>query len=42
VRVDLTGRNRERALEGLTAPVLRALAPESMNISLGRDWAFQK
>ena len=42
VRVDLTGRNRDRTLEALTAPVLRALAPESMNISLGRDWAFQK
>ena len=42
VRVDLTGQTRERTLEGLTAPVLRALAPESMNISLGREWAFQK
>lgn len=36
VRVDLTGRDRERALAGLTAPNLRALAPASMNISLKR------
>jgi exonuclease SbcD len=41
VRVDLTGKERERCLAGLSAPILRALAPESMNISLGRDWAFQ-
>ena len=39
VRVDLTGRERERALAGLTAPGLRSLAPETMNISLGREWA---
>ena len=41
VRINLTGHDKERYLERLTAPGLRALAPESMNISLGRDWIFQ-
>lgn len=42
VRVDLAGRSRPGSLEGLTAPGLRALAPASMNISLGLDWVFQE
>jgi DNA repair exonuclease SbcCD nuclease subunit len=41
VRINLTGKDGQGYLEGMTAPHLRDLSPESMNISLGRDWIFQ-
>ena len=41
VRVNLVGQKGERLQEQLTAPGLRSLAPETMNISLGKDWVFQ-
>jgi DNA repair exonuclease SbcCD nuclease subunit len=42
VRINLTGRDGQQYLEGLTAPYLRELSPQSMNISLGKDWVFQE
>ena len=42
VRINLRGKNLEQYHRRLTAPGLRALAPESMNISLGKDWIFQE